>query len=74
VARARVREIARETAMDVLGKDRLVLEPRGKSVATELTPVEARSGVISGRIVSVLIVSSLSALAAMSAIWWFTAH
>jgi hypothetical protein len=57
--------------MDVLGKDRLVLEPRGKPVATELTPREARSGVISGRILSVLIVSLLCALAALSAIWWF---
>ena len=57
--------------MDGLGKDRLVLEPRGKPVAAELTPQEARSGVISGRVVSVLIVSSLGALAALAAIWWF---
>ena len=60
--------------MDVLGKDRLVLEPRGKPVATELTPQEARSGVISGRVVSILIVSSLSALAALAAIWWLAAR
>jgi hypothetical protein len=60
--------------MDVLGKDRLVLEPRGKPVAAELTPQEARSGVISGRVVSILIVSSLSALAALAAIWWLVAR
>ncbi len=57
--------------MDGLGKDRLVLEPRGKPVAAELTPVEARSGVVSGRVISVLIVSSIGALAALLAIWWF---
>jgi len=60
--------------MDVLGKDRLVLEPRGKPGSIDLTPVEARSGVISGRVVSVLIVSSIGALAALSAIWWMAAR
>jgi hypothetical protein len=40
--------------MDVLGKDRLVREPRGKV----------------GRIVGVLVVLSLSVLAAPQAIWW----
>jgi hypothetical protein len=43
-------------------------------VANELTPDEARSGVISGRVVSVLIVSSLCALAALAAIWSFAAR
>lgn len=37
----------------------------------ELSPNEARSGVVSGRVVTVLAVSSLGALAALSAIWWF---
>ncbi len=46
----------------------------GKPVAPELTPVEARSGVVSGRVISVLIVSSIGALAALSAIWWFAAR
>ena len=43
--------------MDVLGKDRLVLEPRGKPIG--------------GRIFGVLVVSSLGALAALQVIWWF---
>ena len=43
-------------------------------MATELTPDEARSGVVSGRIVSVLIVSSIGALAALWAIWWFASR
>jgi len=60
--------------MEALGKDRAVLSPRGKPMEAELTPDEARSGIISGRIVSVLIVSSLGALAAMSAIWWFASR
>ena len=38
----------------------------------ERTPNEARSGVISGRVITVLLVSSLGALAALSAVWWFT--
>ena len=37
----------------------------------ELTPTEARSGVISGRVISVLIVSTMGALIALSCIWWF---
>ena len=43
--------------MDVLGKDRLVLEPRGKHIG--------------GRIFGVLVVSSLGALTALQVIWWF---
>jgi hypothetical protein len=38
---------------------------------TELTPDEARGGVVSGRVVTVLVVSSLGAFAALSATWWF---
>jgi len=37
----------------------------------ELTPDEARSGSVSGRVITVLVVSSLGALAALSATWWF---
>jgi len=32
----------------------------------ELTPVEARSGVVSGRILTILVVSSVGAIAAMA--------
>lgn len=38
---------------------------------TEVTPTEARSGVISGRVITVLLVSSFGALVALSAAWWF---
>jgi hypothetical protein len=37
----------------------------------DLTPVEARGGVISGRIVTVLIASTTGALVVLSALWWF---
>jgi len=37
----------------------------------ELTPDEARSGVVSGRVITVLVLSSLGALGALSATWWF---
>ena len=37
----------------------------------ELTPDQARSGVISGRVITVLLISSFGALAALSAVWWF---
>ena len=37
----------------------------------ELTPVEARSGVISGRIVTILILSSVGAVAALALAWLF---
>jgi hypothetical protein len=43
--------------MDVLGKDRLVLEPLGKPT--------------SGRFANALIVSFLVALAALQTMWWF---
>jgi hypothetical protein len=35
----------------------------------ELTPVEGRGGVISGRIVTVLVVSVVGAVIAMVAVW-----
>jgi hypothetical protein len=38
---------------------------------SDITPIAARGGVISGRIVSLLIVSTIGALVALSAIWWF---
>ncbi|HYC64376.1 MAG TPA: hypothetical protein VEC14_06575 [Reyranellaceae bacterium] len=37
----------------------------------ELTPDEARSGVVSGRVITVMVVGTLGALAALSATWWF---
>ena len=37
----------------------------------ELTPVEARSGVVSGRILTILIVSSVGAVAALAIAWLF---
>lgn len=35
----------------------------------DLTPTEARSGVVSGRVITVLVVSLLGAMAAMGATW-----
>ncbi len=40
-------------------------------MAPELTPTEARSGVISGRVITVLMVSTIGALFALSCVWWF---
>jgi hypothetical protein len=37
----------------------------------ELTPDEARSGVVSGRVITVLIVSATGAVLALSGVWWF---
>jgi hypothetical protein len=37
--------------------------------AADRTPTEARSGVISGRVITVLVVSLLGAMAAMAATW-----
>jgi hypothetical protein len=36
----------------------------------DLTPVEARGGVISGRVITVLIMSVGGALLALSCAWW----
>jgi hypothetical protein len=36
----------------------------------ELTPVEARSGVISGRIFLILVISSVTAVAALAIAWF----
>ena len=36
----------------------------------ELTPVEARSGNVTGRVITVLAVSFIGALVALSAVWW----
>ncbi len=35
----------------------------------ELTPVEARSGVVSGRIISILIISTAAAVLALAFAW-----
>ena len=37
----------------------------------ELTPVEARSGVVSGRILTILVVSSVGAIVALALAWVF---
>jgi hypothetical protein len=37
----------------------------------ELTPVEARSGVVSGRILTILVLSSVGAVAALALAWAF---
>ena len=37
----------------------------------ELTPVEARGGVISGRILTLLVYSSVAAIIALAALWTF---
>ena len=37
----------------------------------DITPIEVRSGVISDHIITVLLVSTLGALAALSTVWWF---
>jgi len=37
----------------------------------ELTPVEARSGVVSGRILTILVLSSVGAIAALALSWLF---
>ena len=37
----------------------------------ELTPVEARSGVVSGRILTILVVSCVGAIAALALAWLF---
>ena len=36
----------------------------------ELTPVEARGGVISGRIITILIISTTSAIIALGFVWF----
>lgn len=37
----------------------------------KVTPVEARSGVVSGRILSILVLSSVGAVAALALAWLF---
>ena len=37
----------------------------------ELTPIEARSGVVSGRILSILVISSVGAVVALALAWVF---
>jgi hypothetical protein len=37
----------------------------------ELTPTEARSGIVSGRVFLVLLLSSIGAVVALAAVWYF---
>ena len=41
-----------------------------REMERELTPVEARSGVISGRIFLILVISSVAAVAALAIAWY----
>jgi hypothetical protein len=40
----------------------------------EVTPTETRGGVISGRVMAVLIASTIGALVALSCTWWLVSH
>ena len=40
----------------------------------ELTPTEARSGVVSGRILTILVVSSVAAIIALAVAWMVLAR
>jgi hypothetical protein len=43
----------------------------GGPMERELTPVEARSGVVSGRVITVLVLSSVGAVVALALAWFF---
>jgi len=43
----------------------------GGSMERELTPVEARGGVIRGRVIVVLVLSSVGAVVALALVWLF---
>jgi hypothetical protein len=43
----------------------------GAPMERELTPVEARSGVVSGRVLTILVISSVGAVAALALAWLF---
>jgi hypothetical protein len=49
----------------------VLIHANGAPMERELTPVEARSGVVSGRILTILVVSSVGAIAAMAIAWLF---
>ena len=46
-----------------------ICEPLEGAMERELTPVEVRGGVISGRIVTVLVISSVGAVIALWGVW-----
>jgi hypothetical protein len=46
-----------------------LVEPLEGAMQRERTPVEARGGVVSGRIVTVLVISSLGAVIALWGVW-----
>ena len=48
-----------------------MINANGAPMEREVTPVEARSGVVSGRIVSILVLSSVGAVAALALAWLF---
>jgi hypothetical protein len=49
--------------------NRIFVEPFEDAMERELTPVEARGGVISGRIVTVLAMSFVGAVIALAGLW-----
>jgi hypothetical protein len=62
----------REDAFTLLRHPTPLLDIEGDTpMQRDLSPEEARSGVVSGRVITVLIVSFLGALAALSGIWFF---
>jgi hypothetical protein len=48
-----------------------MINANGAPMEREVTPVEARSGVVSGRILSILVLSSVGAVAALALAWLF---
>jgi hypothetical protein len=52
-----------------LGHTKNLVEPLEGAMQRERTPVEVRGGVISGRIVTVLVISSVGALIALWGVW-----
>ena len=49
----------------------LMNKANGAPMERELTPVEARSGVVSGRVLTVLALSSVGAVVALALAWLF---
>jgi hypothetical protein len=49
---------------------RMAMQPRQDDTTAERTPVEARQGVISGRVITVLMVSLLLAVVALFIGYW----
>jgi len=48
-----------------------MINANGAPMEREVTPVEARSGVVSGRILTILVLSSIGAVTALALAWLF---